>query len=27
VDDAGEFLGVDLFSVARRDDPGVRQQF
>ena len=27
VDDAGEFLGVDLFSVARRDDTGVRQQF
>ena len=27
VDDAGEFLGVDLFSVARRDDTGARQQF
>lgn len=27
VDDAGEFLGVDLFSVARRDDTGVRQRF
>ncbi len=27
VDDAGEFLGIDLFSVARRDDTGVRQRF
>lgn len=27
VDDAGEFLGVDLYSVARRDDTGVRQRF
>jgi GWxTD domain-containing protein len=27
VDDAGEFLGVDLFSVARRDDTGARQRF
>lgn len=27
VDDAGEFLGVDLFSVARRDDTGARQQY
>lgn len=27
VDDAGEFLGVDLSSMARRDDTGVRQQF
>jgi GWxTD domain-containing protein len=27
VDDAGEFLGIDLFSVARRDDTGARQQF
>ncbi len=27
VDDAGEFLGVDLFAVARRDDTGVRQRF
>ena len=27
VNDAGEFLGVDLFSVARRDDEGARQRF
>jgi GWxTD domain-containing protein len=27
VDEAGEFLGVDLYSVARRDDTGVRQRF
>ena len=27
VADAGEFLGVDLFSVAGRDDTGERQQF
>ncbi len=27
VDDAGEFLGVDLFSLSRRDDTGARQQF
>jgi hypothetical protein len=27
VDDAGEFLGVDLFSASRREDTGVRQQF
>jgi GWxTD domain-containing protein len=27
VNDAGEFLGVDLFSLSRRDDTGVRQQF
>jgi hypothetical protein len=27
VDDAGEFLGVDLFSLSRRDDTGVRQRF
>jgi len=27
VDDAGQFLGVDLFSLSRRDDTGVRQQF
>ncbi|MEO7136107.1 MAG: GWxTD domain-containing protein, partial [Gemmatimonadales bacterium] len=27
VDDAGEFLGVDLFSLSRRDDTGARQRF
>jgi len=27
LDDAGEFLGVDLFSLSRRDDTGVRQSF
>jgi GWxTD domain-containing protein len=27
VDEAGEFLGVDLFSVARRDDTGARPSF
>jgi GWxTD domain-containing protein len=27
VDDAGEFLGIDLYSVARRDDTGARQSF
>lgn len=27
VDEAGEFLGVDLFSLSRRDDTGVRQNF
>jgi GWxTD domain-containing protein len=27
VDDAGEFLGVDLFSLSRRDDTGARQGF
>jgi len=27
VDDAGEFLGIDLFSLSRRDDTGVRQRF
>jgi GWxTD domain-containing protein len=27
VDEAGEFLGVDLFSLSRRDDTGVRQRF
>ena len=27
VDDAGQFLGIDLFSVARRDDTGARQSY
>jgi GWxTD domain-containing protein len=27
VDDAGEFLGIDLFSLSRRDDTGARQRF
>jgi GWxTD domain-containing protein len=27
VDDAGEFLGIDLYSVARRDDTGARQSY
>jgi GWxTD domain-containing protein len=27
VDDAGEFLGVDLFALSRRDDTGARQRF